>query len=130
MNYFDEYDEAKMEQVHQQNIRNSKEALLKRNEEDNIEKNPIKPPSKWYEGAYVNKKSPRKVHDHEISGYQGFGDTKAMQRAQSRKRTQVRRREASVWDNLAPKEMHTTLNLIVFGGFVLFLVILAAVRLS
>ncbi len=58
------------------------------------------------------RKPPRKVGNHEISPYQGFGGKTQMQRAQSRKRTQVRRRESSIWDNLAPKEMHGLLNVI------------------
>ena len=45
----------------------------------------------------------RKVDDHEISPYQGWGDKKAMQKAQSRKRRQVRRNERSVFDDL-PEE--------------------------
>lgn len=40
-----------------------------------------------------------------------------MQRAQSRKRTQVRRRESSIWDNLAPKEMHGVLNVVLVVVF-------------
>jgi len=63
-------------------------------------------------------KAPRKVGDNEISPYQGFGGKKQMQRAQSRKRRQVRRREASIWDNLAPKEMHGFLNIVLFVLFV------------
>lgn len=59
-----------------------------------------------------NKKPPRKVHDTEISPYQGFGGKKQMQNAQSRKRRQIRRRESSVWDNLAPKEYHAALHII------------------
>lgn len=62
-------------------------------------------------------KAPRKVGDHEISPYQGSGGKKQMLRAQSRKRRQVRRRESSIWDNLAPKEMHGLLNLILFVVF-------------
>ena len=45
----------------------------------------------------------RKVGDHEISPYQGWGDKKAMQKAQSRKRRQVRLNERSAFDDL-PEE--------------------------
>ena len=65
---------------------------------------------------------PRKVRDDEITPYQGFGDLKQQQRAQSRKRTQVRRRESSIWDNLAPKEHHATLNVILGVVFVIGLI--------
>lgn len=71
-----------------------------------------------------NKKPPRKVHDAEISPYQGFGGKKQMQKAQSRKRRQIRRRESSVWDNLAPKEYHAALNIILGTIFVISLFII------
>jgi hypothetical protein len=70
------------------------------------------------------RKKPRKVGDHEISPYQGFGGKKQIQRAQSRKRTQVRREESSIWDNLAPKKMHGVLNVVLV---ILFLAGLFAV---
>lgn len=73
-------------------------------------------------------KPPRKVGDHEISPYQGFGGKKQMQRAQSRKRTQVRRSESSIWDNVAPKEMHGMLNLIVIVVFIIALAIATFLR--
>ena len=41
----------------------------------------------------VNDRSTRKVYDHEITPYQGTGDKQAEQRAQSRKRRQVRAQE-------------------------------------
>lgn len=66
----------------------------------------------YFRKVQKNKKPPRKVHDSEISPYQGFGGKKQIQRAQPRKRTQVRHRESSIWDNLAPKEYHTALNII------------------
>lgn len=49
----------------------------------------------------------RKVGDDEISPYQGWGDKKAMQRAQSRKRRQVRNSERSGFEDL-PEEWQPT----------------------
>ena len=72
---------------------------------------------------YTWKSQPRKVADSEISPYQGSGDKKQMLRAQSRKRRQVRRQEASIWDNLAPKEVHGILNFMLAVIFVLGLVL-------
>ena len=46
-----------------------------------------------------------------------------MLRAQSRKRRQVRRQEASIWDDLAPKEVHGILNFMLAVIFVLGLVL-------
>lgn len=64
----------------------------------------------------------RKIGDHEISPYQGFGGKKQQQRAQSRKRTQVRRRESSIWDNLAPQKYHMLLNFLLGLIFVIGLI--------
>lgn len=89
------------------------------------EDDPNKPASKGkkYLKDVHSKRSPRrKVDDNEITPYQGFGEAKQQQRAQSRKRTQVRRKEASIWDNLAPQEHHTTLNVILAVVFVLGLI--------
>jgi hypothetical protein len=72
-----------------------------------------------------NRKLPRKIHDSEISPYQGFGGKKQMQRAQSRKKTQIRRKESSIWDNLAPKEYHTTLNIVIGTIFIITLLIVS-----
>ena len=46
----------------------------------------------------VNDRSTRKVYDHEITPYQGTGDKQAEQRAQSRKRRQVRAQEPQEMD--------------------------------
>ncbi|MCR9110312.1 MAG: hypothetical protein NXH94_15615 [Rhodobacteraceae bacterium] len=75
-----------------------------------------------------NRKPPRKVHDWEISEYQGFGGKKQMQKAQSRKRTQVRAREQSIWDNLAPKKYHGLLNLILVLVFIAGMVVIAGIN--
>lgn len=64
-------------------------------------------------------KPPRKVEDWEISDYQGLGGKAQKQKAQSRKRRQVRLQEGSVWDNLAPKEHHGVLNFVYWALFVL-----------
>lgn len=109
---YGEYDEDTLERVHQENIRKARIAaerdaeLIETSEEDTSK-------------GYTWKGPPRKVGDHEISPYQGFGDAKQMQRAQSRKRRQVRRREASIWDSIAPKEVHGILNVMLFVIFAL-----------
>jgi hypothetical protein len=66
----------------------------------------------YLKNVQSKRKPPRKVRDEEVSSYQGAGGTKQEKRAQSKKRRQVRRKEASIWDNLAPKEYHSTLNLV------------------
>lgn len=73
-----------------------------------------------------NRKPPRKVEDWEISEYQGLGDKEQMQRAQSRKRMQVRRGESSIWDNLAPKQYHGLLTFIYMTVFVVGIIIVSA----
>lgn len=75
-----------------------------------------------------NLKPPRKVEGWEISEYQGFGDKKQMQRAQSRKRNQVRRNERSMWDDLAPKEYHGLLTFIYIAVFIVGIIIVSAVN--
>lgn len=68
-------------------------------------------------------KQPRKVEDSEISPYQGVGGKKQYQRAQSRKRRQIRNQERSIWDNIAPKENHGFLNFLLFLVFSVGLII-------
>jgi hypothetical protein len=51
-----------------------------------------------------------------------------MQKAQSRKRTQVRAREQSIWDNLAPKKYHGLLNLILVLVFIAGMVVIAGIN--
>ena len=85
--------------------------------------NPKSKIDKYARDVQSKRSPPRKVSDDEITPYQGFGGPKQQQRAQSRKRTQVRRREASIWDNLAPKEHHATLNVILGAVFVIGLLV-------
>lgn len=66
----------------------------------------------YLKNVQSNRSPPRKVSDEEITHYQGIGGKKQEQRAQSKKRQQIRRKEASIWDNLAPKEHHGALNLV------------------
>jgi hypothetical protein len=68
-------------------------------------------------------KKPRKVEDWEVSPYQGVGGKKQMQRAQSRKRRQVRNKERSVWDNIAPKEYHGILSFVYIAIFIVGLIV-------
>ncbi|MHA6326787.1 hypothetical protein [Roseivivax sp. CAU 1753] len=75
-----------------------------------------------------NRKRPRKVEDWEISEYQGFGGKEQMQKAQSRKRRQVRRRESSIWDDLAPKEYHGLLTGVYIVVFVVGLAVVAVLN--
>ena len=70
----------------------------------------------------------RPVGDDEISPYQGLGGAKQMQRAQSRKRRQVRNAERSIWDNLAPKEYHGILSTALVVVFLLGMVGVAAIN--
>lgn len=79
----------------------------------------------YFRKVQKNRKPPRKIHDSEISPYQGFGGKKQMQRAQSRKKTQIRRRESSIWDNLAPKEYHTILNIVIGTIFIIAILIVS-----
>lgn len=58
----------------------------------------------------------RKVGDDEITPYQGWGGKEQMQRAQSRKRRQVRRRESSVFDGL-PEDWKPLAKVFVALGF-------------
>ena len=64
----------------------------------------------------------RKVEDHEISPYQGWGDKKAMQKAQSRKRRQVRNSERSGFEDI-PEEYQGTAKVLFWVAFLLILVI-------
>lgn len=73
-------------------------------------------------------KKPRKVEDWEISPYQGFGGKKQMQKAQSRKRRQVRNKERSVWDNVAPKELHGVLWFISVTVFIIGMIAVSAIN--
>lgn len=109
------YDPETVERVHQENIRRSREALeasksLPQPTADQRPKpifgiQPMQPP--------------RKVFEHEISPYQGVGGKKQQQRAQARKRRQIRNAERSVWDPIAPKEHHGVLTGIVVVVFML-----------
>ena len=85
--------------------------------------NPKSKLDKYARDIQSKRSSLRKVSDDEITPYQGFGGQKQQQKAQSRKRTQVRRRESSIWDNLAPKEHHATLNIILGAVFVIGLLV-------
>jgi hypothetical protein len=110
---YGEYDAETVERIHQENIRKSKLASEQ---------------SKGLESSVVVKKytwkgAPRHVGEHEISPYQGNGDRRQMQKAQSRKRRQIRRREASIWDDLAPKEVHGILNFMLTAIVVLSLTV-------
>lgn len=111
---YGEYDTDTLERVHQDNIRKAKEAAAH---------SASYAPSCKASKQYTWKGPPRKVGDHEISPYQGRGGEKQKQRAQSRKRRQVRRREASIWDDLAPKEVHGILNFMILVIFALGLVL-------
>ena len=95
-------------------------------DEEDDQKKPASKTEKYFKDVQSKRSPPRKVGDDEISSYQGFGGAEQQQRAQSRKRTQVRRKEASIWDNLAPKEHHTTLNVILAVVFVLGLIVVLA----
>lgn len=48
----------------------------------------------------MSKKPYREVSDDEITPYQGWGDEKAMQKAQSRKRRQIRNQERGLFDDV------------------------------
>lgn len=73
-------------------------------------------------------RKPRKVEDWEISSYQGLGGDEQMRRAQSRKRRQVRNKERSIWDNVAPKEYHGLLWFVYIAIFSIGMVVVAAVN--
>lgn len=95
---YGEYDEETAERIHQESIRKSKLAAEESKRLGNTAD--LTTPKQ-----YTWKGAPRHVSDHEISSYQGTGGKRQMQRAQSRKRRQVRRREASIWDSLAPNRL-------------------------
>jgi hypothetical protein len=95
--------------------------LVLNDEEDTP--NPKSKIDKYARDVQSKRSPPREVSDDEITPYQGFGGQKQQQKAQSRKRTQVRRRESSIWDNLAPKEHHATLNMILGTVFVIGLLV-------
>lgn len=113
---YGEYDAETVERIHQENIRKSRLAAEQSGRAGSEAM--INTPKE-----YTWKSQPRKVGDHEISSYQGSGGKKQMLRAQSRKRRQVRRREASIWDDLAPKEVHGILNFMLIVIFILGLVL-------
>ena len=73
-------------------------------------------------------KTPRKVEDWEISPYQGLSGKEQMQKAQSRKRRQVRNKERSIWDHVAPKEYHGLLWLIYISVFVLGMIVVSIIN--
>lgn len=125
-NAFGEYDQETMDRVHRENIRKSKLALEQSASPENDEKSTesISDLKKYTWKSF----QPRKVLDSEISPYQGFGGKKQMQRAQSRKRTQVRRREASIWNNIAPKEVHGILNFMLWAIFLLALALVTVIN--
>ena len=96
----------------------------------NEEENTKKPPTKfdnYTENVQSKRKSSRRVGDDEITPYQGFGGPKQQQKAQSRKRRQVRLKEESIWDNLAPKEFHAALNVVVAVAFVIALIVAVSI---
>jgi hypothetical protein len=111
-----EYDAETVARVHQENIRKSRLAAEQNKEASSQGMTNTGKQYTWKSG-------PRKVSDAEISPYQGVGGKKQMLRAQSRKRRQVRRQEASIWDNLAPKEVHGILNFMLAVIFILGLVL-------
>ncbi|WP_156883500.1 hypothetical protein [Salipiger mucosus] len=111
-----EYDAETIERVHQENIRKSR---LASELSEGVSSEAGATTSK----QYTWKTSARPVGDHEISEYQGDGGKREMLRAQARKRRQVRRREASIWDELAPKEVHGVLNFMLAAIFLLGLVL-------
>jgi|GEM_PF-6513235 len=113
---YGEYDAETVERVHQENIRKSRLAAELSSQADSGAT--ISTPKQ-----YTWKSQPRKVGDSEISPYQGSGDKKQMLRAQSRKRRQVRHQESSIWDELAPKEVHGILNFMLTVIFILGLVL-------
>lgn len=73
-------------------------------------------------------KKPRKVEDWEISPYQGLGGREHMQKAQSRKRRQVRNKERSIWDNVAPQEYHGVLWVVYIAVFIIGLITVSAIN--
>ena len=100
------YDAETVKRVHQENIRRSRAAL---EASKALPKQPHAQGSKPIFGIQ-QLENPRKVFDHEISDYQGLGGKKQMQRAQARKRRQIRNAERSIWDLIAPKEYHVALT--------------------
>lgn len=109
------YDPETVERVHQENIRRSREAL---EVSKSLPQPPVDQGSKPIFGIQPMQQ-PRKVLEHEISSYQGVGGKKQQQRAQARKRRQIRNAERSVWDPIAPKEYHGVLNGIIIVTFML-----------
>lgn len=123
---FPEYDRETIERVHQENIRKSKLALEQATQNIDATATDSGPQS---HGNFTWKAAkPRTVSNSEISPYQGMGGKKQMQRAQSRKRRQVRRREASIWDSIAPKELHSLLNVMLWAIFLLGLAFVFALN--
>ena len=51
-----------------------------------------------------------------------------MQKAQARKRRQVRLQESSIWDNIAPKEYHGLLSFIYFVVFAVGMIVVVLVN--
>lgn len=75
----------------------------------------------------MSNKGYREVGDHEISPYQGFGGKKQMQKAQSRKRRQVRAREAGAFD-LVPDKYKIWAKVYVAIMFICIVVVSIAVN--
>ena len=121
---FGEYDRETIERVHRENIRRSKEALAASKDIPEVQSQEKQEPIFGIQPP----KKPRKVFDNEISPYQGFGDKKQMQRAQSRKRRQVRNKERSIWDNIAPEKYHGLLSFVYIAVFFAGLAIIFAMN--
>lgn len=73
----------------------------------------------------MSKKPYREVSDNEITPYQGWGDEKAMQKAQSRKRRQIRNQERGLFDDV-PKEWQAPLRIFIAVMCLAFLYVLVA----
>ncbi len=95
---YGEYDAETAERIHQENIRKARIAT-----EQTMSANAVTETNTPKQYSWKTKS--REVGDHEISPYQGNGDKKQMLAAQSRKRRQVRRQEASIWDNLRVSDL-------------------------
>ena len=73
----------------------------------------------------MGQKPYREVSDDEITPYQGWGDEKAMQKAQSRKRRQIRNQERGLFDDV-PETWKTPLRLFVGLMVIPFVYVLIA----
>ena len=128
----DEYDEKRMEEVHQENIRKAKEAAATSSSSSvteptsqiasstSVQSTSDRIAKKITDGFGITRDGPpRKVSDEEISEYQGWSGSKAKQKKQSRKRTQARRDE--------PYFVKLTMALVIGGiGLMLFVAIISS----